>query len=164
MDESCPRNRRRGTARTTTKRSRPKNKSGRTRILAGVTRLGSNRIWLLRRFMDLRESGPGDRLGVWSEVPQKPRLSSLESSRLDPAKTFAARSAPRRRRSCVVAERSLAGTQKKARRESRVIVCVDEAAFYLLPGVVRTYAPRGETPLLKALLTRSHLSVMSGVT
>jgi transposase len=41
---------------------------------------------------------------------------------------------------------------------------VDEAAFYLLPGVVRTYAPCGETPLLKVLLTRKHLSVMSGVT
>jgi len=45
-----------------------------------------------------------------------------------------------------------------------MIACVDEAAFYLLPGVVRTYAPCGETPLLKVLLTRKHLSVMSGVT
>lgn len=45
-----------------------------------------------------------------------------------------------------------------------MIACVDEAAFYLLPGVVRTYAPCGETPLLKVLLTREHLSVMSGVT
>jgi transposase len=45
-----------------------------------------------------------------------------------------------------------------------MITCVDEAAFYLLPGVVRTYAPRGETPLLKVLLTRKHLLVMSGVT
>lgn len=33
----------------------------------------------------------------------------------------------------------------------------------MLPGVVRTYAPCGETPLLKVLL-RKHLSVMSGVT
>jgi len=63
-----------------------------------------------------------------------------------------------------MAEGSLAGAQKKARRENRMIACVDEAAFYLLPGVVRTYAPRGETPLLKVLLTRRHLSVMSAVT
>jgi transposase len=41
---------------------------------------------------------------------------------------------------------------------------VDEAAFYLLAGVVRTYAPCGETPVLKALLNRDHLSVISGVT
>jgi len=33
-----------------------------------------------------------------------------------------------------------------------------------LAGVVRTYAPCGETPILKTLLNRDHLSVMSGVT
>jgi transposase len=33
-----------------------------------------------------------------------------------------------------------------------------------LPGVVRTYAPRGETPILDALLTRDHLSAISGLT
>jgi len=32
-----------------------------------------------------------------------------------------------------------------------------------LPAVVRTYAPRGETPILHAPLTRDHLSVISGV-
>jgi transposase len=58
----------------------------------------------------------------------------------------------------------LARAEKKAQRERRMIACVDEAAFYLLPGVVRTYAPRGETPFLKVLLTRAHLSVMSAVT
>jgi len=45
-----------------------------------------------------------------------------------------------------------------------VLICVDEAAFYLLAGVVRTYAPCGETPPLRVLQTRDHLSVMSGVT
>ena len=44
------------------------------------------------------------------------------------------------------------------------MVCVDEAAFYLLAGMVRTYAPCGETPVVKTLLNRDHLSVMSGVT
>ncbi len=58
----------------------------------------------------------------------------------------------------------MAGTEKKARREKRIIVCVDEPGFYLLPGVVRTYAPCGETPILKALLNREHISLMSGVT
>lgn len=41
---------------------------------------------------------------------------------------------------------------------------VDESAFYLLPAVVRTWAPRGETPLLRTYLTRDHLSVISGLT
>lgn len=45
-----------------------------------------------------------------------------------------------------------------------MIVFVDEAGFYLLPALVRTYAPRGQTPILKAWLSYDHLSVMSGIT
>jgi transposase len=41
---------------------------------------------------------------------------------------------------------------------------VDESAFYLLPGHVRTYAPKGETPILRLPLTRDHLSASSGIT
>lgn len=41
---------------------------------------------------------------------------------------------------------------------------IDESGFYLLPGVVKTYAPRGQTPSLHPRLTRDHLSVMSGIT
>lgn len=63
-----------------------------------------------------------------------------------------------------MASQGLAGVKKKARLEQRRLVCVDEAAFYLLAGVVRTYAPCGETPILRVFQTRDHLSVMSGVT
>lgn len=41
---------------------------------------------------------------------------------------------------------------------------VDEAGFYQLPAAVRTYAPRGETPVLEAPLDYEHLSAISGVT
>jgi transposase len=44
-----------------------------------------------------------------------------------------------------------------------VILWIDESGFYLLPGVVRTYAPRGETPILRVPLSRDHLSVISGI-
>ena len=63
-----------------------------------------------------------------------------------------------------MARRSLAAAQKKALKSGATIVFIDEAGFYLLPGLVRTYAPRGHTPILKALLTYDHLSVMSGIT
>jgi transposase len=33
-----------------------------------------------------------------------------------------------------------------------------------LPGAVRTYAPRGQTPTLRLPLSRDHLSVISGIT
>jgi putative transposase len=43
-------------------------------------------------------------------------------------------------------------------------VWVDEAGFYLLAGRVRTYAPRGQTPIITVPLTRDHLAVISGIT
>jgi transposase len=54
--------------------------------------------------------------------------------------------------------------RKRARRERRALVFVDESGFYLLPGVVKTYAPEGETPILDEWQTRDHLSVMGGLT
>ena len=54
--------------------------------------------------------------------------------------------------------------KEKARRERRALVFTDESGFYLLPAVVKTYAPRAETPILDEWQTRDHLSVMGGVT
>ena len=41
---------------------------------------------------------------------------------------------------------------------------MDEAGCYLLPTVVRTYAPHGQVPVLDVPLTRDHLSLSGGVT
>jgi transposase len=56
------------------------------------------------------------------------------------------------------------GLRKRARRERRVLVFEDESGFYLLPGLVRTYAPEAQTPVLREKQTRDHLSVMGGMT
>ena len=53
---------------------------------------------------------------------------------------------------------------RQAARERRALVCVDESGFYLLPGVVKTYGPKGQTPVVDKRLSRDHLSVMAGVT
>ncbi len=63
-----------------------------------------------------------------------------------------------------MARRTLACDQKKAEVEQRTLVFVDESAFYLLPAVVRTWAPKGETPILRAPCSYEHLSVISGIT
>lgn len=54
--------------------------------------------------------------------------------------------------------------QKRAILERRLLVFVDESGFYLLPAILRTYAPIGETPVLKVFHTRDHLSMMSAIT
>ncbi len=54
--------------------------------------------------------------------------------------------------------------RRRAQRERRLLVFEDESGFYLLPGVVRTYAPEAQTPVLREKQTRDHLSVMGGMT
>jgi len=53
--------------------------------------------------------------------------------------------------------------EKKARREKRTIVFVDETALYLLAAAVYTWAPKGQTPILKSR-PWEHLSVISAMT
>src|SRR5919204_4071402 len=70
----------------------------------------------------------------------------------------------RRGRDRRLARRALARASKEAVAEGRTVVWVDESGCYLLPTVVRTYAPRGQVPVLHVPLTRDHLSLIGGVT
>jgi transposase len=54
--------------------------------------------------------------------------------------------------------------RRRARRQGRTVVFVDESGFYLLPAVVKTYGPEGQTPIVDEWLTRDHLSIMGGLT
>jgi transposase len=51
-----------------------------------------------------------------------------------------------------------------ATRQGRTLVFVDEAGFYLLPGVVKTYGLKAHTPVVDEWQTRDHLSVMGALT
>jgi hypothetical protein len=51
----------------------------------------------------------------------------------------------------------MACSEKRALKEGRTIVFADQSGFYLLPMVVRSYAPVGETLILKEHLSRDHL-------
>lgn len=56
------------------------------------------------------------------------------------------------------------GPRHRARRERRVLVFEDESGFYPVPGLVRTYAPRAQPPVVREKRTRDHRSVMGGMT
>jgi transposase len=62
-----------------------------------------------------------------------------------------------------VARRHLAGHQKGAQAQEQTIFFIDESGFYPLPSVVRTYAPIGQTPVLREWYTRDHLSAISAI-
>jgi transposase len=53
--------------------------------------------------------------------------------------------------------------KKKAVQEERTLIFIDEAGFYLLPMAVRTYAPCGETPVLRYRYWK-HVAAISAIT
>jgi len=114
--------------------------------------------------MDVPEGGKGDPKRVWGELPPGAREPLAQEIKVEFAKARAS-SEPAGRRSDRTLERgALAFSEKGAIEEGRTILFVDQSGFYLLPTVVRTYAPVGQTPILHEQLSRDHLSVMSGIT
>lgn len=53
---------------------------------------------------------------------------------------------------------------KKARREGRTIVFIDQTGFMLQPTVRRTWAPTGQTPIQKSWDRHDRLSVNGAIT
>src|SRR5579864_2802201 len=63
-----------------------------------------------------------------------------------------------------VAARALAGAKKNAVRQGPTIVFIDESGLSERPHRVRTWAPRGQTPVLQYHFNWKTLSLMAGIT
>ena len=61
-------------------------------------------------------------------------------------------------------EEGLARTKKKARREGRILVFIDESGLSQQAHRCRTWAPRGQTPILQYNFNWKSLSVAAGLT
>jgi len=59
---------------------------------------------------------------------------------------------------------TLAGVKKKAKNEGRTIVFIDESGLNQRPHRCRTWAPRGQTPVLQYHFNWKMLSAIAGVT
>jgi transposase len=115
-------------------------------------------VWTTRRISWLI----GEKFGVSYHVgPCKPAFA--QPWVLSPEAYSPSQSA-RRGGHRALEERALARAEKTALAAGRTILFADQSGFYLLPGVVRTYAPVGQTPVLDEQATRDHLSVMSAIT
>ena len=57
----------------------------------------------------------------------------------------------------------MAGAQKKAQREGRLIVFVDESGISERPTRVRTWALKGQTPIIQFHFNWNHVSVIAGL-
>jgi len=59
---------------------------------------------------------------------------------------------------------SLAPSKKNAQRLKAHLVFADECGFLLIPNVRRTWAPRGQTPIIRHRYQRDKVSAISAVT
>jgi transposase len=59
---------------------------------------------------------------------------------------------------------TLAGVKKKAKNEGRTIIFIDESGLSQRPHRCRTWAPRGQTPVLQYHFNWKTLSAIAGVT
>src|ERR1700691_2336213 len=62
-----------------------------------------------------------------------------------------------------MAARGIAGFKKKARRQRRTIVFIDESGLSTRPTRDRTWAHRGQTPLLHEAFHWKSLSIIGGL-
>jgi transposase len=62
-----------------------------------------------------------------------------------------------------VAAQDLACAQKKARREGRTIVFIDESGLSEKCPVTRTWAPKGQTPVIQQSFTWKQMSAIAGL-
>jgi len=63
-----------------------------------------------------------------------------------------------------LAEERVAGAKKKALKEGRTLVFIDESGLSQRPHRCRTWAPRGQTPILQYNFNWKSLSVAAGLT
>ena len=62
-----------------------------------------------------------------------------------------------------VARRDVSGNYTRAEAQPHTILFVDESGVYPLPRVVRTYAPLGQTPMVREWWTPDHFSTISAI-
>ena len=65
---------------------------------------------------------------------------------------------------CPLEEKALARHKKKALTEGRTLVFVDESGITQKPHRVRTWAPKGETPILQHHFNWDNLAAIAGIT
>jgi transposase len=115
-------------------------------------------VWTCARVAEVirREFGVSYHPAHVSRLVRKLGLSLQRSRCVGPTSETRRPSSAGKSRDCLPSKRAL--------KEGRTIVFADQSGFYLLPMVVRTYAPVGRTPILHERLGRDHLSAMSAVT
>src|SRR5215472_19377030 len=114
--------------------------------------------------MDLSAGGPSHRARIRCGLSRRTRVEDSDSPGLESAAAHGARSRAQRKAACQLEEEDLARHKKKALKEGRTLVFVDESGLSQRPHRVRTWAPRGQTPVLQYSFNWKCLSAIAGIT
>ena len=115
------------------------------------------------RAVDAGAGGQGDRARVRGGVQHGQRLAHPARNGLLQPTSGRSRQPTRRSGDRAVAHQALAGAKKKSRREERTIVFIDESGLSERPTRVKTWAPKGQTPVLQYSFNWKQLSVIAGI-
>src|SRR5580704_8297518 len=110
--------------------------------------------------MDLPARGSSDRAGVRRALSRRSRVEGVGGSGLESAAARKACAGARRRANPQLEGPSVAGVKKKALNEGRLLLFLDESGLSQRPHRCRTWAPRGQTPVLQYNFNWKTLSVV----
>src|SRR5450759_2019658 len=113
------------------------------------------------------DAAPGRALArapLWACLRREPSVAHSRLARLLLPATFWACARARRGGDPALEADALAGSKKNAAKQGRIIVFIDESGLSERPTRVRTWAPRGQTPVLQYHFNWTQLSVIAGIT
>src|SRR5918999_5975376 len=111
--------------------------------------------------LDPRPDRGRDSGGMRHRLPSAPCRPRVPGDPLAPATARPTGPPTQRGRHQALARGDVAGPQKGAQIAHQTILFLDESGVYPLPRVVRTYAPVGQTPMLRQGYPRDPLSAIS---
>src|SRR5713101_6203315 len=121
-------------------------------------------VRLRQRAVDREPGARCHRVPDRGAVPRGPRLAHSAQAQLELPASQRQSARARRAGDPAVEESHLAADLKKARCERRTLVFVDESGVNERPQRVRTWAPRGQTPVLQHHFNWKVLSAAAGIT
>src|SRR5437868_1232476 len=124
----------------------------------------TTRVWLSDQSVDHDSHCRGDPSQVWNSLSPRSCRSVNAQPTMESPEARAARLGAEGSRDRALEEKGLAARKKNAARLGAHIVFADESGFLLIPTVVRTWAPRGKTPIHRHRQgRRDKISVISGI-
>src|SRR5437660_2510503 len=123
----------------------------------------SARPRLRNRSVDAAPGGESDRALNRRALSPRPRVEDLARPGLEPATSRQTSPRTQAGESAALADPDLAGDKKKARRRKAWILFQDESGVSQRPSIRRTWAPKGQTPVLIHAFNWSKMSVCAAI-